>query len=152
MNTSTNSEASFNNSRMQAELLVGAIEYSQQQRTVDDTYVNNNEDAKKSLALKLCSVLFAGTIAASAALVIPASVSKAMPLTAEIANSDLNTAVSELWQMHPGSNEVNAQRFLDRFRLDNGLFKNSDLGWYTSIWPSSVALEALYCFLVDIFA
>ncbi len=144
MNTSTNLEASFDNSRMQAELLRDVSKHNQQQIIVDNVYGNNSEVVRKISLHKLRNAIFAGAVVTSAVLV-PASVfNKDIPLTAEIAKSDVYTAVSELWQMHPGSNEINSERFLARFRLNNGLFKNSDLGWYTSIWPSSVALQALY--------
>lgn len=65
-------------------------------------------------------------------------------LVAEVVVSDVNTAVNEIIGAHPGSNNININNFISRFRLNNGLFKNSDLGWYASVWPSSMALEALY--------
>jgi len=144
MNTSTDLEGSFNNSRMQVEILGDASNYNQRPIIVNNVGINNNEAVKKISLLKLRKAIFAGAIVTSAALVPSSIFNQDIPLTTEIAKSDLYTTVSELWQMHPGSNEINSERFLARFRLDNGLFKNSDLGWYTSIWPSSVALEALY--------
>jgi len=65
-------------------------------------------------------------------------------LVAEIAYSDACSAVNEVIDSQSGSNGVNARNFLSRFRLANGLMKNSDLGWYASVWPSSIGLEAMY--------
>jgi len=65
-------------------------------------------------------------------------------LVTELVLSDVKTAANEIIEAHPGSNNINSNNFISRFRLNNGLFKNSDLGWYASVWPSSMALEALY--------
>lgn len=114
----------------------------------DEENIHNFNDhiaGKKVYSRKIGSLVIAGIIAANTAMALPEIIdSKTTPLITNIAYSDISTATNEVLHMNPGSNEINADRFLSRFRLNNDLFKNSDLGWYASVWPSSMALEALF--------
>ena len=65
-------------------------------------------------------------------------------LIGQIAISDLKTEAQNLWQSNTAANSSQPEGLVNNFRLSNGLFKSSDVGWYASIWPSSRALDALY--------